>query len=96
MLFDFLLAKRHNFVIVYGTIGMAIIVKMNIGNSALFSSEAAIAPFCTQQPQKVTRPAKATLVIAHSLIFKHNPSSQKKKGNYQPIHRTRKSENTHK
>jgi len=93
MLFDFLLAARHNFVIVYGTIGMAIIVKMNIGNSALFSSEAAIVPFCTQQPQKVTRPAKATLVIAH------NPISQSfvrtKISNYKPIHRIQESENTH-
>jgi len=42
MLFDFLEAARHNFVIVYGTIGMAIIVNMKIGNNALVSSEAAI------------------------------------------------------
>lgn len=49
ILFDFLVAARHNFVIVYGTIGRAIIVNMNIGNSALFSSEAAILTFGVQQ-----------------------------------------------
>ncbi|KAJ1378406.1 hypothetical protein SESBI_47866 [Sesbania bispinosa] len=71
------LAARHNFVIVYGTIGIAIIVNMNIGNSALFSSEAAI--FYLQYPStsdKVNRPAKATPVTAHNSIFEHNPLSE--------------------
>ena len=41
-LFAFFLAARHSFKIVYGTKGSAIIVKIKIGNSELFSSEAAI------------------------------------------------------
>lgn len=35
-------AARHNFSIVYGTKGIASIVKMKIGNNPLFSSEVAM------------------------------------------------------
>lgn len=46
MLFSFFEAARQSCMIVYGTSGSAIIVKMKIGKSPLFSSEAAIGTFC--------------------------------------------------
>lgn len=67
MLFDFFVAARHNLVIVYGTMGMAIMVNINIGNSALFSSDAAIVAYHTQQPwTKLLELQGLNLVTSHN------------------------------